>query len=395
MSKHVLIVAGDPSGDQHAAALVQALRARSPSLKVSALGGTRLRGVADQFLFPLVGVGGFGFWEPLIKLPELYRARQQVKSLLEAERPDAVIPVDYYGFNIHIARLAHARGIPVVYYISPQVWASRPHRIQELKKVVSRMLVFFPFEADLYRKTGLPATLVGHPLIDQLPEPSEPDQNLTLGLLPGSRPSVVRRHLPILIGAAQELRANQPDLRALVFRSENIEPGFYEPFLKAAPWIELTYDPQYARRGKITLAIGVSGTAALENMLLGIPMVVMYRLSTLSYWIARRLIRIPYVSIPNILANKAVVPELLQGEATPRNLADAARKFIDDRSSWQSMRETLLSLRGLMKGGPSSQRAAEEITKVWEKSVEPLTLNPSPRGEQGGRRPGEGLLQVR
>ena len=177
MPKHVLIVAGDASGDTHGGELASALRQEVSGLRISALGGENLRHESNAFLFNLVDIGGFGFWEPIRHLPALWRAKRMIEGLLIQDKPDAVILIDYYGFNIRAARLAHAAGIPVFYYVSPQVWASRPGRIAQLARVVTQMLVIFPFEEALYAKAGVPVTFVGHPLLDRLPEPSAPAGN--------------------------------------------------------------------------------------------------------------------------------------------------------------------------------------------------------------------------
>lgn len=359
-SAHLLIIAGDPSADRHGAALVRALKAKQPDLQVTALGGAFLSKVADTFLFPLVGVGGFGFWEPMMKLPQLWRAMSTVKMLLADNPPDLVIPIDYYGFNIRVARLAHAQNIPVAYYISPQVWASRPSRIQELGQVVKKMLVIFPFEQELYQKAGVPVSFVGHPLLEQLPEPGTPSAHPTIGLLPGSRRGILRRHLPLLVDSAKRLHQRMPETRFVLFRPEEIEPDFYAPFIRSYPWIELTTDPNYESRRKLWLALSVSGTAALENMLLGIPMVILYKLSTLTYWIARQIIRVPFVGIPNILAGKSVVPEVLQDDATPERLCDEATALLASVQKRNAIRDTLLSLRSSLQDGGTT-RAAEEI----------------------------------
>src|SRR5438132_1302149 len=273
---HILIVAGDPSADRHGAALVDALRARRPEIRVSVLGGSYLRQKADAFLYPLVRVGGFGFWEPLVKLPQLWTALGRVKHLIRTDRPDLVVPMDYYGFNFHVAKLARRNGIPVVYYISPQVWASRPGRTRKLASVINKMLVIFPFEVDLYRKAGVPVSFVGHPLLEQLPPPGGESSVPTIGLLPGSRRATIARHLPLLIQTADLLRGEFPKARCVLFRPEEIEPDFYQAYLAQAPWIELTADPSYDTRKNLWMVIGVSGTAALENMLLGVPMIILY-----------------------------------------------------------------------------------------------------------------------
>jgi len=357
---HALIVAGDPSADRHGAALVDALRARRPGIRISALGGTFLRQKADHFLYPLVSVGGFGFWEPFMKLPQLWSARRKIQQLLANDRPDIVIPIDYYGFNIHTARLAHRAGIPVVYYISPQVWASRPGRIRKLASVINKMLVIFPFEEALYMKAGIPVRFVGHPLLEQLPSPVAESATPAIGLLPGSRRGTIARHLPLLIQAATLLRLEFPQARCVLFRPEEVESDFYKPYLKETPWIELSSDASYENRKSLWMAIGVSGTAALENMLLGVPMIIMYKLSRLSYWIAKHLIRVPYVGIPNILAGKAVVPELLQDQATPEHLAETAGPLLKNATQRAAVRQTLLSLRATLQDGGIAH-AADEI----------------------------------
>jgi len=359
--KHVLIVAGDPSGDLHGAALAQALKALDPDVALSVLGGTHLRQAADHFLYPLVGLGGFGFWEPVLKLPHLWRAWRAVRAVLRTDPPNVVIPIDYYGFNIHVARLAKRHCIPVVYYISPQVWASRPQRTRALAKVLSKMLVIFPFEVDLYRQAGVPVRFVGHPLLDLVPAPSQPNGILSIGLLPGSRWSIVERHLPILIQTARELRKSFPDAQFTLFRPLDIAESRYLPWLEKVSWLRLTHDPVYEQRKKLSLAITVSGTAALENTLLGIPMIVMYKLSALTYAIAKRVIQVPYVAIPNILAGKPLVPELLQADAVPEKLAAAARSLLENPESGRRMRQELLSLRSQLGEGGSVQTAAQEI----------------------------------
>ncbi len=357
---HLLVIAGDPSADRHGAALVRALKARKPGVRVTALGGPFLEKEANTFLYPLVGVGGFGFWEPLFKIPQLLKASAKVKEVLAKDPPDLMIPMDYYGFNIRMARLAHQQGIPVTYYISPQVWASRPGRIQKLAEVVDKMLVIFPFEEELYRKAGVTAQYVGHPLLEQLPAPGQPAPVPTIGLLPGSRRGTIKRHLPLLIDTVERLRKKLPEVHYVLFRPEEIEAGFYDEYVRSYPWIEVTSDPQYEARKKLWFAISVSGTAALENMLLGIPMIIMYKLSALTYWIARKIIRVPYVGIPNLLAGKSIVPEVLQQDATPERLCDEATTLLGDAQKRSSIRQALLSLRSTLKEGASA-RAADEI----------------------------------
>ncbi|MBI3292071.1 MAG: hypothetical protein HYZ73_04595 [Elusimicrobia bacterium] len=345
MRRSVLIVAGDRSGDRHAARLATALKTLTPDLEVAALGGRELEGVADRFLGSLIDLGVFGFWRPLTRFPALVQMmRSVIDPFLHSHRPDVVIPVDYYGFNIHVAEHAHRCGIPVVYYISPQVWASRPGRIKRLAQVVRRMLVIFPFEEPLYRRHGVEVSFVGHPLLDLLPEPLSPPTESTpplLGLLPGSRTSEIRRHLPVLLKAAAQLKRRLGDLTVQVF-----------------------YESSYECRRRLTAALTCSGTATLENALLGVPMVVMYRLSWFNYLITRALIQSPFIAMPNVLANRPLVPELIQRRATATALADTVYPLLTDLGYREAVRKELLTLRKLLGAQGASHRAAQQVLEV-------------------------------
>jgi len=368
---HLFVVAGDPSGDRHAATLVTELKTKIPGLRLTALGGASLRRVVDHFLFDLVDLGGFGFWEPFLKLPALLRARKLAAHALNKDRPDAVILVDYYGFNIHVARAAKRLNIPVLYYISPQVWATRPHRILELKKVVRRMMVLFPFEKALYEKAGVPVTEVEHPLLKQLPRPNLTEVGpMTIGLLPGSRASVIARHLPTLAGTALRLHDQFPEARFIMIHPEELNLSLFFKFREQCPWVTLQSDADYTSRQRFSLAISVSGTAALELTLLGIPMILFYKLSPVTYALARFLIRIPYIGIPNILADRRVVPELVQERCTPESLALETAALIRNTTVRQEMKNTLLSLRERLRGNGHS--AAEVI--VSELSLRKVSL---------------------
>jgi lipid-A-disaccharide synthase len=224
--------------------------------------------------------------------------------------------------------------------------------------------VIFPFEEKLYRDAGVQAQFVGHPLLDQVPTADPPNGRLVIGFLPGSRRGTVERHLPIFVKTAQYLRTSFPEGDFVLFRPAELPEELYQPYLAGTSWLRLVCDPDFTQRKKVSLAITVSGTASLENTLLGIPMVVMYKLSALTYAIAKRLIRVPYVAIPNILAGKALIPELLQSDATPEKLAAAARRLLDNPSSSQRMRKDLLDLRQQLGTAGSSRRAADEIAQV-------------------------------
>lgn len=367
-----LFVAGDPSGDERAAEVARELKAMRPGLRVAALGGPALRKIADLFLEDLVAEGVMGFWEPLRKIPRfLSILRDTVRPFLSREKPDVVVPTDFYGFNRHVAEAAKAAGRRVIYYVSPQVWASRPGRVEVLKKCVDRMLVLFPFEEDVYRAAGVPVTFVGHPLLDAVPEPAaNPPLRVepAIGLLPGSRPAEVRRHLPLFLAAADRLAAARRGLRFVLFAAPNLPNDFYDKLLgrdARRPYsVELVRDEGYRWRSGLDLALTCSGTATLENALLGLPMVVVYKTSWATYGLARALARVRRIAMPNILAGRDIVPERVQGAATPAAVADAAERFLSDASLRRQTRRDLLALRVRLGGPGAASRAAAAVAEA-------------------------------
>lgn len=357
----IFISAGDPSGDWHGAELLRALRAADPSLKLLALGGPLMRRVADDFVEDLASLGVAGFWEPVARLPFFFRLRARVKRLLRERQPAAVVCVDFYGFNRWVLQAAHDLGIPAFYYISPQVWASRPGRIEVLKRLVRRMLVIFPFEEKVYREAGVPVTFVGHPMLGKLPSP--PDERapgpLRIGLLPGSRGAELRRHLPVMLETLSRLRRGHPGLAASVFAAPSLEDSVYADAV--AQGVRVVRETGYVTRAALDLALCSSGTATLENALLGVPMVVVYRLSWPTYWIARSLIRVPYISMANLLAGRALVPELIQDQATAENVARTAEEILADAGRLATLRQELAAVRRSLGEPGAPDRAARII----------------------------------
>jgi lipid-A-disaccharide synthase len=355
----VLIVAGDPSGDLHGSHLARALKAGGA--RVAAVGGPHLRAEADEFLEDLASHAIAGFWEPVAKVGFLMSLGLRLKRFLRQRRPAALVCIDYYGFNRRLLGLAKDAGVPAYYFISPQVWASRPGRVAVLKRLVRRMLVIFPFEEKLYSEAGVPCTFVGHPLLDLIPEPPQKPAlkpPFTIGLLPGSRSSEVSRHLPVFLEAFRALQQAFPGSRALVFASPHLPDPAYAA---AAGCAEIVREHDYRRRASLDLAISSSGTATLENALLGVPMVVVYKMSWLTYAVARALIRVSHISMVNILAGRGLVPELIQHQATPQSVAAAAQALLQDPARCGALRRDLLQLRrGLGEPG-ASRRAAQEI----------------------------------
>ncbi|MEQ1920516.1 MAG: lipid-A-disaccharide synthase [Elusimicrobiota bacterium] len=354
-----LIVAGDPSGDLHAANLIKALKRRDPSVRVAAVGGPLCRAVADEFLEDLASRGVTGFIEPALKIPFLFKLASRLRDFITQRRPAALICVDYYGFNRRILPHARKAGIPAYYFVSPQVWASRPGRIKVLKRLVDKMLVIFPFEEKLYRDAGVPAEFVGHPLLDLIPEPKERGEGSNLiGLLPGSRSSEIRRHLPVFLAAFRLLRLKNRFLEARLFAAATQPDSAYG---KLPDGVTLVREQDYSRRGELDLAICSSGTATLENALLGVPMVVVYKLSWPTYAIARALVKVKHIAMANLLAGKTVVPELIQHEATADRIFLEASALLDDPAKAAAVRADLLKVRRSLGTPGAADRAAAAV----------------------------------
>lgn len=369
--KRFLIVAGDPSGDLVASKLVASLKKLNPDSFVVGIGGSHLRRVSDQFLENIVSQHALGF---AISFKKICYFKNILNDIISAElkkNPSTVvIPVDFYGFNYRVAKFAKELGHQVFYYVSPQFWASRPGRANRLKPYVDLFLCLFPFEIDFYNARNLPATFVGHPILDSLPNISIQDEKILhveglVGLLPGSRPDEIRRHLPIMVDACEKISAQCPGTRYLLFTVPHVHADFYLDIIKISSrkriFIELIQDEGYMWRAQLDAAITASGMETLENTLLGIPMVVMYKTNWLTYVIARCLIKIPYVGMPNVLANKQLVPELIQHNAQAKKIAQPIIDWLKNPKLRLALRQDLLVLKEKFGSDGASDRAAKAI----------------------------------
>ena len=354
-----LVISGDPSGDLHASNLIKARKRRDASARVAAVGGPLSRAVAEEFIEDLASRGVTGFWEPALKIGFLLKLAKKLKTFLNERRPAALICVDYYGFNRRILPHARKAGIPTYYFVSPQVWASRPGRIKVLKKLVDKMLVIFPFEEKLYRDAGVPAEFVGHPLLDLIPEPPALREGTnTIGLLPGSRSSELRRHLPVFFEAFRLLRLKNKFLEGRLFAAASQSDSAYG---KLPEGVTLVREENYRERAGLDLAVCSSGTATLENALLGVPMVVVYKLSWPTYAIARALVKVKHIAMANLLAGKTVVPELIQRDATAARIFFEASTLLDDPKRIESVRAELLKVRRSLGTPGAADRAAASL----------------------------------
>lgn len=366
----LFLVAGEASGDLHGSLLARALREIDPQIQIEGVGGAEMERAGVTLIERCEEMGVTGLWEVVKHLPRFMRLLDSLTSHLRSNRPDALIPIDYPDFNIRLAARAHSAGVPVIYYISPQVWAWRRGRVGQLARTVRRMIVIFPFEEDIYREEGVPVTYVGHPLVDQV-EPSRSREELRrdleigekqrlIALLPGSRKSEVQRILPTFL-KTRELLSERDDIRWIVALAPGLDPDLLHTEALDSGAIEVRTGETYDLLSAADLALTASGTATLEAALLGTPMIVVYRMHPATWHLARRLVRIEHVAMANLLAGRRLVPEFLQDEAEPKVLADTIVEWIDDSARLKSVSDELKGVAAKLGSGSAPTRAAQAI----------------------------------
>lgn len=328
-----------------------------------AAGVQMVRGIERHDVVGLIG---------LAQLLAVLRSYVALSRFLRTTRLDAVVFVDYPGFNLRMAKVAARAGHRVLYYISPQIWAWRPGRIRLIARVVHRMIVILPFEAELYEKAGVPCSFVGHPLLDAVAPAYDRDElrkryqvdgaTPVVGLLPGSRESEVRTLLPVMLGAAAQLRAAFPTARYLLAQAASVADGWLGELLQETPIeVRVVKDQSSEVLAACDLAWIASGTATLQSAVVGTPMILTYRASWLTAALARAVIRIPWIGLVNIVAGRTLVPELLQREARPGRLAQEAERLLRDRGAYEAMRTGLQAVRASLGEPGASRRAAAVV----------------------------------
>jgi lipid-A-disaccharide synthase len=306
-----------------------------------------------------------GITEVFSRLPAIWRALKTLKVELARSRPDLLILIDFPDFNIHLAGHARRLGIPVLYYISPQVWAWRRRRVRKIGRRVSKMAVILPFEETFYRKAGINAQYVGHPLMDagEYPSLSAPEElrrtSPVVGVLPGSRVEEVKRLLPAMLGACGMLKKRFPGISFVLPKAEALPQGLVESYLSGAPVRpEIVLSGTCSALSRCHAAMVASGTATLETAIVGVPMVILYKVSTLSYIIGRMVIRVPSIGLVNLVAERKVALELIQHEVTPERLAEETARLLEDDAARRAAKEQLRLVREKLGGGGASLRTA-------------------------------------
>lgn len=367
----ILIVTGEASGDLHGANLAKALRTFRPDIHILGMGGNRMRAAGVEIIRDIEGhdvVGMIG----LTQFRAILRTYFALARFLRTTPLDAVVFIDYPPFNLRMARIAARAGHRVVYYIAPQIWAWRPGRIGLIARVVHRMIVVLPFEEELYRKAGVPCDFVGHPLLDAVApayDRSELRKRFGLegdtpvvGLLPGSRESEVQALLPIMVEAAARLALRHPGLRLVLAQASSVPDALVEPVVADTDLdIRVMKDQANEVMAACDLLLVASGTATLQAAIIGTPMVITYRVSWLTYWIARLVIRIGWIGLVNIVAGRALVPELIQHDATPERLSEEAGRLLRNQGDYQGMLAGLHAVRASLGEPGASTRAAAVV----------------------------------
>jgi len=357
--KKILMIAGEPSGDLHASNLIRELKRLSPDVEIFGTGGDKMEAAGAKIIFHLRDLAVTGLFDVIKSLPKLRKIQKTLLShvlyppLPSGERAgvrgkvDLIILVDYPDFNLRFAKKAYKLGVPIIYYISPQVWAWRKGRIKTIKKYIKKIFVIFKFEEELYKKAGVNVEFVGHPLLDIIKPTGQPANRptgqLIIALLPGSRTGLIKRHLPIMLKAAKIISKELPNVRFLTSKS----PGDALDLINASDAVLVT-----------------SGTATLETAILEKPMVIIYKLPILEYLIAKPLLLLKHIGLVNIVAGKEIVPELIQSRATPEIIAKNLINILTDKQKYGEIKNNLAAVKNSLYPSGASQRAAASILKL-------------------------------
>jgi len=374
-----MLSAGEASGDLHGSTLCRALMDLHPGVLLFGMGGRRMAAAGMEVIADPTGEAVVGTSEALGRIPELYRAYRGLVTRLRDERPRALVVIDFPEFNLRLARQARRAGVPVLYFIPPQLWAWRRGRIRQMARRVSRVLAVLPFERELYERAGVPVEFVGHPLLDVLPldlardearrrlglDPSE----AVVGLLPGSRRQEVTRLLPPMLAAARRLTSARAAGRFVLGLAPTVDRAAVEQLLRQAeaadaPRVEVLEGRTYEVMAGADVVLIASGTATLEAALLGVPMVVCYGVSRITEALVRLLVRVPWCSLPNIVAGRPIVPEILQDEVTGQRLASEVLRLLDDPVAATAQRTAFKDLRARLGEPGVARRAATSVLQA-------------------------------
>ncbi len=374
-----MMVAGEASGDLHGGALAEALFALDRNLEIVGFGGGAMREAGVDIRYDIEQLGIVGLIEVLYHFNEILAAYQKALTLL-TDQVQVLVLIDFPDFNLRLAKAAKGLGIPVVYYVSPQIWAWRSGRIKMIAERVDRMLVILPFEEKIYRQAEVPCEFVGHPLLDEFEKKGLERKEKTtrpistpptLALLPGSRKREVSVLLPLMLAGTERLVRDFPGLQILIPAAPSLPEDFISDLVASSPLpVKILKGGVYEAFSASDLALVASGTATLQGALAGTPMVVIYKISWISYWIARVLVQVKSMSLANIIADAPFIPELIQSEVTPIRIAQELTRLLKDDTAREAMRRELHTVAGRLGQAGASQRAAQAVLRVRDGGLE-------------------------
>ena len=366
----MVVVAGEASGDLHGSNLVKAMKSRDPRMVFCGIGGANMERAGVEVFVHSSDMAVVGLTEVFHNLRTIVRAARKLKAILKTDRPDLLILIDYPDFNIHMARSAKRFHVPVLYYISPQVWAWRSGRVRKISRRIDRMAVILPFEKAFYEERGMEVDFVGHPLLDACPVGGKKEHNrqyfgvgqddIAVGLLPGSRKEEVKNLLPAMVESVEILARRYDNIRCFLPLAPTIEPGFVLPFIQeTSVGIELVQGDLYNVLSICDVALIASGTATLDAAMVGVPMVVLYKVSPFSYWFARMAIKTAFIGLVNLVAGEGVVRELIQGEVTGERIVQETTAILDDVDARARMIEKLKRVKECLGSVGASEKTAK------------------------------------
>lgn len=373
--KHIMLVAGEASSDFHGACLARELFSLSQDVRIAGMGGQYMAEAGVKVVFRFSDLSAIGIVEVLGKIPLGFKRLAEIVKYLKENKPDVLVVIDFPEFNIRLGKIASSMGIPTVYYFPPTVWAWRKKRANTIARYFKKVICAFPFEAEIFEKAGANVAFFGHPLLD-IVKPTRTQEiiyhDLSLdpsrrifGILPGSRKGEIQRLLPVMLESTGRLLKKFPDIQPVIILAPTIEDEDVLPYLKAVSFKPMlvrnhTYDVLSICR----LALISSGTATLEAAIMGVPMIILYKLNLLTYLLGRLLIRIPFIGLPNIIADKEVVPELVQSEANVENVVKKASLFLENDHIWTSVQKNLSEVRKKLGSCGATKKAAGLIVDM-------------------------------
>ena len=377
LSKKVMLVSGESSGDQHAANLFLELKKRCPDIQGIGMGAKKMAAAGVELQYDSSNIGVIGVIEVIKRYAEIRRALKAMQQLLLEQRPDLLVCVDYKEFNFKLATFAKKNGIKVLFYVSPQVWAWRPGRVVKFGKVIDMMAVIFPFEVPFYEKENVPVRYVGHPSVDTAHAKRSKEQGFkdfdllldqpVVGILPGSRTDEINRMLPIMLQAAELIHQEIPGVQFILPQADSVSDSLLQTSFQHSNIQVKAIKNQFHDTVQCCDAVmTVSGTATLEIALLKVPMLVAYKLSTITYLLAKILVDTEFIGLPNIIAGKAVVKEFIQYEATARNLAEEILKMLRDKHYTQQIQQDLQAVKIKVGEGGGSENMAELVMEMLQ-----------------------------